>query len=138
MTMLSRALAFTALCMLAGCDGGAPSTSNAGTPPPHNGTLVDLPAGGGFVEVVKKPLPKGTSVADEVTFYFLKSMTKPITPAPTAGTLTVGKGKVLTLVAKDGGLATPAGPSLLAGGEIEGTLSVEIDGKKLSIPMGVR
>ena len=137
MTTLKRALACAALGLLAGCDGGAPSTSNAGTPPPHNGSLVNLPAGG-FVEVVKKPAAKGAPAADEITFYFLKSMTTPMSPAPAAGTFTVGKGKVLTLVPKDGGLATPAGPSILVEGEPEGTLAVELDGKKTTIPIGVR
>jgi hypothetical protein len=44
------------------------------------------------VEVVKK---QGSSakapMAGEVSFYFLKDTSTPISPAPTAGTLTVGK-----------------------------------------------
>lgn len=121
-----------------GCGGGLPDTSNAGTPPPHQGTLLRMPGGAGFIEIVqqKAASPKST-MTGEVTFYFLREDGKPLTPAPTGGTLTVGKKKV-ALKAEGDGLTTPSGPALYPKGGIDGELSVELDGKPRVIPLGVR
>ena len=97
-----------------------------------------LPANAGYVEVVKKPgSPARTPMAGEVSFYFLKDASTPISPAPTAGTLTVGKKKV-TLKPEGDALVTPEGPPLFPNGDVDGTLTVELDGKPVNIPMGVR
>ena len=75
-------------------------------------------------------------LSGEVSFYFLKDMTTPFSPAPTSGTLAVGK-KKLTLKAEGEALVTPEGPPLFAKGDPDGTLSVELDGKTVNVPLGV-
>jgi hypothetical protein len=125
--------------MMIGCGGGPPSTSNPGPPPPHWGNLVRLPGGKGSVEVVqKKPASAGTSMTGEVTFYFLKEDgSTPFSPAPSAGTLTVGQNKITPKPEGDG-LATPNGPPLFPKGDLDGVLSVDLDGKPVNVPLGVR
>ncbi len=96
MPKIVRVATFVLLGLLSGCGGGPPSTSNAGPPPPHQGNLTTLPGGKGYVEVVQKKAesPK-SSMTGEVSFYFLKEDgSTPVSPAPTSGTLTVGKKKV--------------------------------------------
>jgi hypothetical protein len=122
---------------LIGC-GGGPTLSDSGPPPPHGGNLVRLPANAGYVEVVKKANSSAkTPMAGEVSFYFLKDASTPISPAPSAGTLTVGKKKV-ALKSEGDALVTPEGPPLFPKGDVDGILTVELDGKSVNIPMGVR
>jgi hypothetical protein len=110
-----------------------------GPPPPHGGSLHKLPDGTGFIEIVKKETGAGaTEVTGEVSFYFLKDLTTPFSPSPSTGTLTVGK-KVVTLKSEGDGLVTPPGPRLMPkGAALDGTLSVDLDGKTVTIPLGVR
>jgi len=123
--------------MLTGCGQGS-LTSNPGTPPPHGGHLVKLPGGRGYVEVVKKAVASSKEpTSGEATFYFLKNVTDPYSPALSSGTLTVGKKKV-TLKGEGDALVTPTGPPLFAKGDVDGVLSVELDGKPINIPLGVR
>ena len=121
-----------------GC-GGSGTPTDSGPPPPHSGSLVTLPGGSGFVEIVKKDAPlDAKEINGELAFYFLNAGNTPMSPAPTSGTLTVGK-KAVTLKAEGDGLVTPAGPRILPkGGGLDGVLAVELDGKKLNIPLGVR
>jgi len=114
-------------------------TSNPGTPPPHGGNLVKLRGGQGYVEVVKKAIASSKEpTTGEATFYFLKDTTVPYSPAPSSGTLTVGDKKV-TLKSEGDALVTPTGPPLFfAKGDVDGTLSVELDGKPINIPLGIR
>jgi hypothetical protein len=127
------------LGLLAGCS-SRPSLSNAGPEPPHKGNLLLIPASKTYLEIVQKKVASPKEPVDgEVTFYFLKEDgTTPVSPAPTGGTLTVGK-KTITLKPQGDGLATPSGPPLFAKSEgVDGTLSVELDGKSVNIPLGVR
>ena len=62
---------------------------------------------------------------------------RPVSPAPSSGTLTVGKKKV-TLKSEGDALVTPTGPPLFAKSDVDGILSVDLDGKPISIPLGVR
>jgi len=139
MNPIARGGLFLVVGMLSGCGGGPPSTSNAGPPPPHSGNLKTMPGGKGYVEIVKKDAPSSTApMTGEVSFYFLKEDgATPYSPAPSTGTLTVGKKKVTLQPAGDG-LATPNGPPLFAKGDVDGNLSVELDGKPVTIPLGVR
>jgi hypothetical protein len=137
MIRISRTACFLLAAVLTGCGQGS-LTSNPGTPPPHGGNLVKLPGGQGYVEVVKKAIASSKEPASsEATFYFLKDMTDPYSPAPSSGTLTIGKKKV-TLKNEGDALVTPSGPPLFAKGDVDGVLSVELDGKPISIPLGVR
>jgi hypothetical protein len=137
MIRISRAACFLLATLLTGCGQGS-LTSNPGTPPPHGGNLVKLPGGQGYLEVVKKAVASSKEpTSGEATFYFLKDMTNPYSPAPSSGTLTVGKKKV-TLKSEGDALVTPTGPPLFAKGDVDGTLSVELDGKPINIPLGVR
>jgi len=136
MIRITRAACFL-LAMLTGCGQGS-LTSNPGTPPPHGGNLVKLRGGQGYVEVVKKAVASSKEpTTGEARFYFLKDMTVPYSPAPSSGTLTVGKKKV-TLKSEGDALVTPTGPPLFAKGDVDGTLSVELDGKPINIPLGIR
>ena len=91
-----------------------------------------------FVEVVKKvPGPTKSPITALVSFYFLDNASAPYSPAPTSGTLALGKKKV-TLKVQDGGLTTPDGPPLFPKGGVEGTLSAELDGKIIDIPLVAR
>jgi hypothetical protein len=104
--------------------------------------LVTLPDGNGLVEVVKKEGASGSdSMTSEVAFYFFKSPFKPYSPAPTSGTLEVGQNKKIVKVAlkaEGEALVTPPGPALFRGGDVDGSLSVELDGKPTTIPLGMR
>ncbi len=127
------------LGLLAGCS-SRPSLSDPGPEPPHKGIVQSIPGTKTVVEVVQKKVASPREPVDgEVTFYFLQQDgTTPISPAPSSGTLTVGK-KTIALKPQGDGLATPSGPPLFArSGGIDGTLSVELEGKSISIPLGVR
>jgi hypothetical protein len=138
MTEVARVGCLAFIVALSGCGGGFPSTSNAGPPPPHGGNLIAVRGEKIFVEVVQKESGSAkTPMNAEVSFYFLDNSSAPYSPAPTSGTLVIGKKKV-TLKADDGGLITPAGPPIFPKGGVDGTLSVELDGKLMSIPLGVR
>ncbi len=139
MPKIARAAGLVLLVTLSGCGGGPPSTSNPGPPPPHQGNRTSLPGGKGYVEVVqKKATSPTTPLTGEVSFYFLKEDgSTPFSPAPTSGTLTVGKKKV-SLRPEGEGLATPNGPPLFPKGGVDGELSVELDGQSVTIPLGVR
>ena len=139
MCKIATAASLVFVGILCGCGGGPPSTSNAGPPPPHQGNLSMLPGGKGYVEVVQKKAASSTSnMTGELSFYFLKEDgSTPFSPAPTTGTLTVGKKKV-TLKPEGEGLATPDGRPLFAKGGPDGVLSVELDGKPVNVPLGVR
>ena len=138
MFRIARAGCLVFLGVLAGCGGSAPSTSDSGPPPPHKGKLIAIPGSMGYVEVVKKEVSGKSPVSAEVSFYFLKDDgTTPFSPSPSVGTLTVGKKKV-DLKADGDGLVTPNGPPLFPKGGVDGVLSVELDGKSMNIPLGVR
>ncbi len=127
--------------LIAGCGGnnGALSTSNPGKPTPHGGSVVSLPGGKGYVEIVKKAdVPKEGNVIGELQFFFLKDDFSTEEKAPTSGSLKVTKGQNITLLVKEGGLSTPSGPALFAGKDPDGTLTAEIDGKTVIVPLGLR
>ncbi|MDG3004865.1 hypothetical protein [Paludisphaera mucosa] len=120
-----------------GCGSGAPSTDDPGTPAPHKGSVIPLP-GGGFLEVVKTEAASPRApVEKEGAFYFLKDMETPMSPAPKAATLAVGKKKIELQV--DGeALVTPPGPPIFPKGGLDGVLAVEIDNQPRNIPLGIR
>jgi hypothetical protein len=123
----------------AGC-GSRPSLTDPGPGPPHKGSLQGIPGTKTYLEIVQKKVASPKEPVDgEVTFYFLQEDARtPMSPAPTGGTLTVGK-KTITLKPQGDGLATPSGPPLFARSEgVDGMLSVELDGKPVEIPLGVR
>ena len=125
--------------ILAGC-GGAPSTSNPGTMPPHGGDLVYLPQDQGIVEVVQeRAVKESTAAKPEVAFYFFQGdMDTPLSPAPTSGTLIVSPKKKVELTPKDGGLVTPPGPAIFKGAGIDGSLSFVVNGETKMVPLGIR
>ncbi len=136
MIRMTRIGIFVTMSLFTGCAGGSP-TWNPGTPPPHGGSVINLPGGKGYVEVVKKDVGSSKApVTGEVSFYILKDMSTSYSPTPSTGTLTVGK-KQVSLNAEGGALVTPNGPPLFTKGDPDGTLSVEIDGKTLNVPLGV-
>jgi hypothetical protein len=138
MFRIARSGCLVFLGCLAGCGGVAPSTSYSGPPPPHKGNLVAISGGKGYVEVVKKEVSPRSPVSAEISFYFLRDDgTTPYSPSPGAGTLTVGK-KTVDLKAEDDGLVTPNGPPLFPKKGVDGMLRVDLDGKSINIPLGLR
>jgi hypothetical protein len=99
--------------------------------------LVKLPGGQGYVEVVKQPASGTAPITGEITFYVLKDMTEPYSPAPSSGTLTAGKRKVSRKTEGDA-LVTPEGPPLFTKIDVDGILTVDLGGKPVQIPLGVR
>ena len=74
----------------------------------------------------------------EVSFYFLKEDgTTPSTPAPSSGTLTVRQEDGLPPT-RGGWTGHPERPPSFPRGGVDGQLSVELDGKSVTIPLGVR
>ena len=140
MLKIARVGCLVLIGISAGCGNGAPSTANPGPAPPHQGNLTRMPGGRGYVEVVqKKAASAAQTMTGEVSFYFLKEDGKtPVSPSPAAGSLEVGKKKV-ALKAEGDALVTPSGPPLFPrSGGVDGVLSVELDGKPVNIPLGVR
>jgi hypothetical protein len=113
-----------------------------GEPPPHDGSLVLLRDDRGVVEIVKK---SGASpISAEVSFYFYKHPKEnggePYAPwdsMPEAGVLIMGQKKV-NLEVKDDALVTPSGALLFANKEVDGQLSIKVNGDELIIPLEVR
>jgi hypothetical protein len=118
-----------------GC-GGRVSTANPGPPPPHGGRLILLPDGTGLIEVVKK---KGTApMTGEVSFYFFKDAYTPYEPAPESGILVIDDQRKVPLQADGDALVTSTGPVLFGDDDVDGVLSVELDGEPRQIPLGIR
>ena len=133
-----RVLLLLAALPLVGCEPGPPSTTATGPPAPHQGSVIELPGGEGYVEIVQKqPTSPKAPLDKELSFYFLKDMTTPLAPAPTTGTLAVGK-KTVALKADGDALVTPLGPPIFPQGDLEGTLSVDLDGGSKTIPLRIR
>ncbi len=137
MRIIIQPLVLCVSMLISGC-GGPPSTTNAGPAPAHGGRLVLLAGGRGYVEVVHQPAASAKgAISKEALFYFLTPDASPRAPAPTAGTLVLGK-KSVRLEPSGDALATPDGPPLFPKGDLDGLLNVELDGKPVSIPLGVR
>ncbi len=114
----------------------APSTDNPGEPPPHGGRLVFFADGTAFIEVVKK---EGTApITAEVSFYFFKDAYTPYEPAPKSGVLIIDGNREVPLDTDGDALATPTGPVLFADQDVDGVLSVELDGETRQFPLGMR
>jgi hypothetical protein len=97
-----------------------------------------LPDKAGIVEIVKKPGTEPTT--GEVSFYFYTGESFTLfDPVPKAGILVLGNKQEIKLESNGEGLATPEGPVLFPDGEVDGTLTVQLeDGDKLVVPLGVR
>ena len=135
---LFRWLVYCSLGFAVGCGGDALSTSDSGTPPPHSGMLIPVPGGKCFIEVVKKD--GQAPITSEVSFYLYRDRYyTPYDPVPESGELLVGgKQKIPLKPDEEGCLVTPSGPVLFAKKEVEGLLSLEIDGENCQIPVGIR
>jgi hypothetical protein len=138
MFKIARSGCLVFLGLLAGCGGGVPSTSYSGPPAPHKGNRIAISGGQGYVEVVKKEVSGRSPISAEISFYFLRDDgSTPYSPSPAAGTLTVGKRKV-DLKAEGDGLVTPTGLPLFPKSGVDGMLRINLDGKSINIPLGLR
>ncbi len=139
MSMKARLACLILAGLLPGCGSGGARTLPDVAPPPHQGELVRVPGGKQFVEVVQKKVSGSASVSGEVSFYFLADDGKTaISPGPSAGKLELGR-KTIVLKPEGEALVTPSGPPLFARtGGVDGRLKVELDGKPVTIPLGVR
>jgi hypothetical protein len=98
--------------------------------------VIFFPDGSGCVEVVKK---EGTyPISAELSFYFFTEGYVPYEPVPTSGLLVINKEQRIFLQAEGDALVTPTGPVLFGDQEIDGVLSVELDGEARQIPLGIR
>ncbi len=137
MVKVPRVSCLILLGLLTGCGGGT-STTNPGSAPPHHGNLIALPGGKGYVEIVQKEAGSAKStMSAEVSFYLINQSNEPLSPAPAAGTLTIGEKKI-DLKPEGEALVTPTGPPLFPKGGLDGVLSVELEGKSINIPLGIR
>jgi hypothetical protein len=100
---------------------------------------MQLPGGTHLVEIVKKATPvSAKSVTSEVSFYLFKSAYTPFSPSPSSGTLTLTNNAKIELKAEGEALVTPPGPPIFQNSDVDGTLTVQLDGKTRTIPLGVR
>lgn len=124
------------LCLMLGCGSESLSTADSGTPPPHEGELVPIVNSKGLIEVVKKT--GKAPIESEVSFYFYQDQKyTPFDALPEKGTFEFNNRKV-ELTANDDALVTPKGPVLFANRDVEGVLTVELDGEAKRIPIGLR
>ena len=126
---------FLGLMVCCGC-GRKISTADPGEPPPHGGKLIFFPDGTALIEVVKKEGPP--PITAEVSFYFFKDGYVPYEPAPQAGVLIISEKLKVPLQAQGEALVTPSGSALFEGNDVDGVLSVELDGETRQIPLGLR
>ncbi len=131
------------LSLIVGCGGGLREL-DPGDPAPHGGEMILLRDDRGVIEVVKKKVTE-QPVTAEVSFYFYKDPKenggKPYGPwdsVPESGVLLIGKNQKVDLVVADDALVTPTGPALFAKREVDGELSIKIDGETMLIPLEVR
>ena len=131
------------LGLLVGCRGGLREL-DPGDPAPHGGEMILLRDDRGVIEVVQKKVT-AQPVTAEISFYFYKDSKdnggKPYAPwdsMPESGFLMIGKNQKIDLIVDDDALVTPSGPALFAKKEIDGQLSIVIDGETLVIPLEVR
>ena len=129
------AICLTSLLAMSGC-GPKIQTDDPGPPPPHGGRLIPFADKSGVLEVVRK---EGSEpMTGEVSFYFYLEGFTPFDPAPEAGIFVLANDQTISLESNGEGLATPQGPILFPDREVDGTLTVELDGEKRVIPLGVR
>ena len=128
------------LAILAGCDG--PPNPKPGPATPHNGSLVALPDGLGFVEILKEadPARRGQS---KVVAYFLDPSKNPLAAVTTVSLKSQASGgKAVDF--KPAGDAGPAKAGAMISssfsdrGEVEGDLTATIGGKPITVPINVR
>ncbi len=146
--MLSRtsriSLAAPLALFLAGCGGGAPSTSPQPIPP-HGGNVFPIPDGLGHVEFVVKanadPAKSKNGPPTVFAAYFLNpDRTAPLSPAPTDvrfNSNVPGGVKTYALLAKGDGFESEPAP-YRGGTGIDGELTCDLGGKRVTIPILVR
>ena len=115
--------------LVAGC---GPTNSNK--PPPNGGEVIAVPGRKGFVEVVKKKGP--SPITAEVSFYFYKDAFTPYDFPPESGVLLLEGNRKVALEVDGDALVTPTGPTLFEGRDVEGIVSVELNGDDVKIQLG--
>jgi hypothetical protein len=122
-----------------GCGGaGHDQRAAVGVVASHGGTLLTLPGGKGFVELVVEPAtPKSAKTPGALAAYFLKADgTGPIDPTPTGVTFTPERGKPVKLAAKGDHFVSEPGP-YTPGRELSGELTADIGGP-VQVPVQTR
>ena len=128
------------LLLIAGCGGSATSRSAA---PPHGGSLVDLPEGRGYVEILKQTAP-GKAGRSSIVVYFLDPDKNAMTPVPSAVTFKgqVTGNKPIAFKPIEGAGATKAGglasEPIADRGEIEGDLTATTGSGPVTVPIMIR
>lgn len=120
-----------------GCGNQSLSTADPGVEPPHEGTLFPLPAGKGFIEIVKK---NGTSpISSEVSFYLYRDGSyTPYDSMPDSAVLLLDSNHSVKLKLVEDALVTPEGPVLFAKRDVEGLLRFELEGDSIQVVLGGR
>lgn len=135
--ILAASLALSA----AGCGlGSAPvnPVNAAGLAPTHGGSMITLPFGKGFAEVVVEPVKTPTKAASGVIHaYFLQpDGTGPLSPAPTEVSLDYG-GTTVPLDASGDHFATKPGP-FAPGREFSGEFVLKLNGETVTAAFTTR
>ena len=128
-----------------GCDSGPVGPpSGPSFSPPHGGNFVDLPEKKGSVEIVRNDVSKKNvgSESEFALYFFGPDHTTPLSPPPKSGTLSLNtpKGtKTVALQSKGDALVSPPAPAMLGGHELEGELSIDLDGgQAVKVPLSIR
>jgi hypothetical protein len=112
-------------------------------PPPHGGTAYALPAGTGFVEVIRQEAP-GQPGQTQLVIYFMDTECKPLRSAPTKAIFEPRGKKAAKIALAPTAESEPAKAGTLVSapfadpGDLVGSLSATIDNKPLSIAISVR
>jgi len=140
---LGRILCAAAACA-AGCGGSGPSDAR-GVPASHGGTVMPLPGGSGYVEILVaagSPNDAGPKSRGRVVAYFLNTDgSGPPSPPPADVTFTDEAGKSYPLTPKAGGDAArfETGPGAFpVGRDLSGELKATIGGQAVSTPVATR
>lgn len=132
---LWRPLVLILFMAILGCE----SNPTLGPRAPHGGTILPIPDKKGSIELVKKEVE---GQAEQVRFvvYFSGPNDKPLATAPTATTFTpTGKGaKPVQFKPTGNSDASMASDPFPNSEEIDGNLSVTIDGEPITIPVKIR
>ena len=137
---LARLLAISIASILAGCSQPqAPLSPRA----PHGGMLFSLPDATGSVEVARQAVADKPGVT-RLYLYCLDADMKPMTPSPTAAALKSRGRGARSFDFKPSSDSDPSkagaleSPDLPDQGDIDGELSVTINGKPVTLSIGIR
>ena len=142
---MNRSVTRIGLCLfvtIAGCGGPSPVALPAGVQPTHNGAIVSLARGKGYVELVVVPdNPKATvkNAKGYLVAYFMNPEGGPADPVPTEVSYAPeGSGPVKLAAGTDKAAFKSEPGSLPVGRELNGELNASFGGQAVKSPVATR